>query len=80
MPSNRRAKIAATVFITLAALAFGAASALAADPPVLIGALYNLTGGQEDLDVPSSRGARLAVDEANRAGGAAQSADEAHPD
>ena len=38
-------------------------------PSGIIGALYNLTGGQQDLDVPSSRGARLAVDEANRAGG-----------
>ena len=31
--------------------------------------MYNLTGGQEDLDIPSSRGARLAVDEANKRGG-----------
>jgi branched-chain amino acid transport system substrate-binding protein len=46
----------------------GAASA--AEPErVVIGALYNLTGPQAALDVPSSRGARLAVDEANRAGG-----------
>ncbi len=42
---------------------------VAAERPVVIGALYNLTGGQQDLDVPSSRGARLAVDEANKAGG-----------
>jgi branched-chain amino acid transport system substrate-binding protein len=43
--------------------------AAAAERPVVIGAFYNLTGGQEDLDIPSSRGARLAVDEANRKGG-----------
>lgn len=37
--------------------------------PLVVGALYNLTGSQADLDVPSARGAELAVDEANRAGG-----------
>ena len=52
-----------------AAFAFAAAGVSAADRPVIIGALYNLTGGQQDLDVPSSRGARLAVDEANKKGG-----------
>jgi branched-chain amino acid transport system substrate-binding protein len=41
----------------------------AAEPPVVIGALYNLTGDQKDLDGPSSRGAQLAIDEANKAGG-----------
>jgi branched-chain amino acid transport system substrate-binding protein len=40
------------------------------DPaPVVLGAVYNLTGGQAELDIPSSRGARLAVNEANRHGG-----------
>ena len=37
----------------------------AGDRPIVIGAIYNLTGGQQDLDTPSSRGARLAVDLAN---------------
>ena len=37
--------------------------------PVTLGALYNLTGSQAALDVPSSRGAQLAVDEANRKDG-----------
>jgi len=36
---------------------------------VVLGAIYNLTGSQAGLDIPSSRGARLAVDEANRSGG-----------
>ncbi|MCB1056402.1 MAG: ABC transporter substrate-binding protein [Acidobacteria bacterium] len=40
------------------------------DPePVVLGAVYNLSGDQASLDGPSSRGAQLAVDEANRAGG-----------
>jgi branched-chain amino acid transport system substrate-binding protein len=55
--------------IALAVLFFAVAGATAADRPVVIGAMYNLTGGQQDLDVPSSRGARLAVDETNQAGG-----------
>jgi branched-chain amino acid transport system substrate-binding protein len=55
--------------IMAAASVFGSAHTLAADRAIVIGALYNLTGGQQDLDIPSSRGARLAVDEANKAGG-----------
>jgi len=39
------------------------------DRPVTIGALYNLTGAQKNLDVPSSEGARLAVDQSNESGG-----------
>jgi branched-chain amino acid transport system substrate-binding protein len=68
MTNYRRAKIAnaGAILIALTILAPGAT---AADRPVIIGAMYNLTGGQEDLDVPSSRGARLAVDEANKTGG-----------
>ena len=53
-----------------AALAFAAPSARAAETdPVYIGAIYNLTGSQSALDLPSARGAELAVAEANRAGG-----------
>jgi hypothetical protein len=37
--------------------------------PIVIGALYNLTGSQAELGVPSSHGAMQAVDEANRDGG-----------
>ena len=35
----------------------------------MIGAMYNLTGGQRDLDIPSSQGAQFAVQEVNKAGG-----------
>ncbi|MFA9409311.1 MAG: ABC transporter substrate-binding protein [Candidatus Dadabacteria bacterium] len=37
--------------------------------PVVMGAIYNLSGSQADLDVPSSRGARMAIEDANREGG-----------
>jgi branched-chain amino acid transport system substrate-binding protein len=37
--------------------------------PLVVGAIYNLTGAQAVLDVPSAEGARLAVDEVNRGGG-----------
>ncbi len=40
-----------------------------AQTPIVIGAIYNLTGGQQDLDIPSSRGAKLAVDQVNQTGG-----------
>jgi branched-chain amino acid transport system substrate-binding protein len=59
-------------FAVTAAVAFGFATiagTAAAEPAVVIGAMYNLTGGQQDLDIPSSRGAKLAVEEANKAGG-----------
>jgi branched-chain amino acid transport system substrate-binding protein len=36
---------------------------------ITLGAIYNLTGGQAGLDVPSANGARLAVAEANDGGG-----------
>lgn len=39
------------------------------EPPITIGAMYNLTGAQENLDRPSTVGARFAVDEANESGG-----------
>jgi branched-chain amino acid transport system substrate-binding protein len=35
---------------------------------ITLGAVYNLTGGQAGLDVPSANGARLAVTQANAAG------------
>ena len=37
--------------------------------PLTIGAIYNLTGTQSALDVPSSQGALLAVSQINKAGG-----------
>lgn len=40
-----------------------------ADEPLVIGAMYNLSGFQAGLDVPSSQGARLAVEQFNRDGG-----------
>jgi branched-chain amino acid transport system substrate-binding protein len=53
----------------LAAFVLGAHDSPAQDPPIIIGAMYNLTGAQQNLDVPSSEGAKVAVDETNRAGG-----------
>lgn len=49
---------------------FAVGPTVAAEPgPVVLGSLYNVTGSQAALDLPSSRGAQLAVDEANRKGG-----------
>jgi len=48
----------------------GIDAAIAAERmPVVLGALYNLSGSQAVLDAPSSRGVQLAVDETNRKGG-----------
>jgi len=48
----------------------GIGSITANEPlPVEIGALYNLTGSQAELDIISSKGALLAVDQMNRKGG-----------
>lgn len=67
--SNRgRAKFAGTLLVVLAGLTYSVLAS-AAHRPVFIGAMYNLTGGQKDLDIPSSRGAKLAVDGMNKAGG-----------
>jgi branched-chain amino acid transport system substrate-binding protein len=41
----------------------------AQDDTIVIGAVYNLHGFQANLDIPSTEGARLAVDEINRNGG-----------
>jgi branched-chain amino acid transport system substrate-binding protein len=60
-------------FLAPLALASFAAVSLGGAPgdrPVVIGAIYNLTGGQQNLDIPSSQGARLAVDHANERVGA----------
>jgi branched-chain amino acid transport system substrate-binding protein len=40
-----------------------------AGEPIVLGAVYNLSGSQSDLDVPSLRGAQLAVAEVNQGGG-----------
>ena len=57
----------AVALFLLASLAVG--TALAAERSVVLGAVYNSSGPQAPLDVSSLRGARLAVAEANRAGG-----------
>lgn len=37
--------------------------------PIILGAIYNLTGGQASLDIPSYRGAQLAIQQANDTSG-----------
>lgn len=38
-------------------------------PQIVLSAIYNLTGGQSSLDVPSSRGVQLAIQQVNDTGG-----------
>jgi len=56
----------ALVAFTIAVMVSGSPRAETA--PVVLGAIYNLTGSQSGLDIPSSRGARLAAEQANRNG------------
>jgi branched-chain amino acid transport system substrate-binding protein len=57
------------VLAAILAVLLAAGCAAAQERSIAIGAMYNLTGGQRDLDVPSSEGARLAVEDVNKAGG-----------
>lgn len=58
-----------TVVVMFMASLLNAGCAGMNEPPITIGALYNLTGAQKNLDKPSSEGASLAVNEANKDGG-----------
>lgn len=58
-----------SAMVTTQASAQAAGNTTTEAVPVVVGALYNLTGFQSGLDVPSSQGARLAVTEINRSGG-----------
>jgi branched-chain amino acid transport system substrate-binding protein len=57
------------VIAGLLASVLGASAAAPTGQPIKLGALYNLTGAQASLDVPSANGAKLAVKEINDAGG-----------
>jgi ABC-type branched-subunit amino acid transport system substrate-binding protein len=59
----------AKAFAAAALLCWSGAVRADEPAPVVLGAIYNLTGSQAGLDIPSSRGAQLAVDEVNRGGG-----------
>jgi branched-chain amino acid transport system substrate-binding protein len=60
-----------SVFLILVMLltACGQAQQSGAHAPIKIGVIYNVTGAQASLDVPSANGAKLAAKEINAAGG-----------
>lgn len=58
-------RFSATLLSVLMVPALTVTSTCRAEEPIVLGALYNSTGQQAGLDVPSSQGARLAVDQAN---------------
>ncbi|MCA9236053.1 MAG: ABC transporter substrate-binding protein [Planctomycetales bacterium] len=60
---------AATCLITTIGAAFHTTSPCVAEESLVLGALYNSSGSQAGLDIPSSQGARLAVSQANQNGG-----------
>ena len=63
----------ATIFLSLTVVAAAAWPApngpIKNGEAIILGGLFNLEGSQSELDIPTSRGARLAVDELNRSGG-----------
>ncbi len=59
----------ATFVTAVLGVAVHAQSPCYADESLVLGALYNRSGTQAGLDIPSSQGARLAVAQANRNGG-----------
>ena len=63
--------ILVTIFLVIAILATacGGKAPGGANAPIKIGVIYNVTGGQASLDVPSNNGAKLAAKEINAAGG-----------
>ena len=67
------ATVATSIVVVAAAcggsVAGPSSSASPSPAPILIGAVYNVSGSQSTLDVPSLDGARLAVDRINAAGG-----------
>lgn len=63
MFKNHSLKIALLLFITLIAACEDS------EKTMTIGAIYNLTGAQKNLDIPSSQGAILAVEQLNDKGG-----------
>ena len=56
-------------FLVSGCAKFGGSDKPESSSPLVLGVLYNLTGIQAYLDVPSSQGALLAFDQANRKGG-----------
>lgn len=56
-------------YLLLALAALGGIRTVYAAEPITLGAVYNLSGSQAPLDEPSLKGARLAIQEANRKGG-----------
>ena len=56
-------------FIIVVASIVAWSSGTALDREITFAAMYNLSGGQQNLDLPSSEGARLAVSQINKSGG-----------
>ncbi len=65
----RRTVIGGLGLALAAGVGLGLAGGAAAQDPIKIGALYNVTGGMSSLDGPSLRGAELAAKQVNESGG-----------
>jgi branched-chain amino acid transport system substrate-binding protein len=66
----RRCRALTMVAILCGVLSDGCGDSQQPQPgPIQLGGIFNLTGGQESLDIPSRNGAVLAVEQINAAGG-----------
>jgi branched-chain amino acid transport system substrate-binding protein len=66
---RRILNLIALIFLSIVLSSCDIFSDIDSKPPIKLGAIYNLTGAQSGLDIPSSRGAQLAVREVNKSGG-----------
>ncbi len=65
----RTCLLLATIAVSLVVQGCSPAGSGNKPAPLVLGAIYNLSGTQAGLDIPSSQGAHLAVEEVNRDGG-----------
>ncbi|MEI6308362.1 MAG: ABC transporter substrate-binding protein [bacterium] len=66
---GRTARLLGVLLLLLTAVSCSVPAPPTSSAPIKVGAIYNLTGAQASLDVPSANGAQLAVKQINAAGG-----------
>ncbi|MCX5977403.1 MAG: ABC transporter substrate-binding protein [Coprothermobacterota bacterium] len=66
---GRTVKLLGVLLLLLTAVSCSVPAPPTSSAPIKVGAIYNLTGAQAALDVPSANGTQLAVKQINAAGG-----------
>jgi branched-chain amino acid transport system substrate-binding protein len=68
-PKNNRKIVTLSILLCVASMGCTKQETATSTEPVVMGAVYSLTGDKADLGIPSSKGAELAVNQLNAAGG-----------